>query len=88
MLVLIAQRPVFAILSRLCLQTKKKTLELADDFSSTKHKISEIILIFIEKITSPGDAAHLDRLLVTREAYWPAELCTHTHGFNKRREFR
>ena len=52
MLVLIAQRPVFAILSRLCLQTKKKTFELADDFISTKHKISEISFIVIEKITS------------------------------------
>ena len=32
--------------------TKKKTFELADDFISTKHKISEISFIVIEKITS------------------------------------
>ena len=37
----------------------------------SKHDISEISFIVIEKIISQGDAAHIDRLLLTREAYWP-----------------
>ena len=40
-------------------------------------------------ITTQEDAAHIDRLLLTREAYWTAQLCTLSpHGLNKRREFR
>ena len=50
---------------------------------------SEISFIVIDKITSQGDAAHTDRLLLTREAYWTAKLCTLSpHGLNKRRELR
>ena len=56
--------------------TNKKTSELAVHFNCIEHKISEISFIVIEKITSQGDAAHIDRLLLTREAYWTAQLCT------------
>ena len=67
----------------------QNTCELAFHFNCTKHEISEISFIFIEKITSQGDAAHIDRLLLTREAYWTAQLCTlNPHGPNKRREFK
>ena len=53
------------------------------------HVISEISFIVIEKITSQGDATYIDKLLLTREAYWTAQLCTlNPHGLNKRREFR
>ena len=55
---------------------KKKTYELAVHFNSIKHEISEISFVLIEKITSQGDAAHINRLLLTREAYWTAQLCT------------
>ena len=69
--------------------TNKKTCELAVHFKCTKHEISEISFIVIEKITSQGDAAHIDRLLLTRETFWTAELCTlNPHGLNKRGEFR
>ena len=36
-----------------------------------------ISFIVIEKITSQGDAAHIDRLLLTRETYWT----THVSSF-------
>lgn len=40
-------------------------------------------------ITTQEDAAHIDRLLRTREAYWIAQLCTfYPHGLNKGRESR
>ena len=69
--------------------TNKKTCELAVHFNRIEHDISEISFIVIEKITSQGDAAYIDRLLLTREAYWTAQLCTLSpHGLNKRREFR
>ena len=69
--------------------TNKKTCELAVHFNCTKHEISEISFIVIEKIATQGDAAHIDRLLLTREAYWTAQLRTRKpHGLNKRREFR
>ena len=69
--------------------TSKKTCELAVYFNCIEHDISEISFIVIEKITSQGDAAYIDRLLLTREAYWTAQLCTLSpHGLNKRREFR
>ena len=51
--------------------TNKKMCKLALHFNCTKHEISEIN--FIEKITTQGDAAHIERLLLTREAYWTAQ---------------
>ena len=71
------------------MRTNKTTCEIAVHFNCTKHEISEINFIVIEKITSQGDAAYIDRLLLTREAYWTAQLCTLSpHRLNKRREFR
>ena len=54
---------------KLSMLTNKKTCKLAVHFSCTLHEISEISFLVIEKITSQGDAAHIDRLLLTREAY-------------------
>ena len=54
--------------------TNKKTCELAVQY--IEHKISEISFILIEKITSHGDTAHIDRSLLTRESYWTTQLCT------------
>ena len=69
--------------------TNKKTCELAVHFNCIEHDISGISFIVIEKIASQGDAAYIDRLLLTREAYWTAQLCTLSlHGLNKRRKFR
>ena len=71
------------------MRTNKKTCELAVHFNCNQHEISEINFIVIERITSQGDAAYIDRLFLTREAYWTAQLCTvNPHGLNKRREFR
>ena len=67
----------------------KKTCELAVHFNCIKHEISQISFIVIEQIKGQGDAVYLDQLLLTREAYWTAQLFTlNPHGLNKRREFR
>ena len=51
--------------------------------------MSEINFIVIEQITNQGDVAYIDKLLLTREAYWTSQLFTlHPHGRNKRRESR
>lgn len=63
----------------------KRTCELAIHFNNSEHEISQISFIIIEQINS----LHLDQLLLTREAYWTAQLFTlNPHGLNKRREFR
>ena len=68
--------------------TNKKTCELPVHFNCTKNEISEISFIVIEQITSQGDAAYIDKLLLTREAYWTSQPFTlYPHGLNKRREF-
>ena len=67
----------------------KKTCELAVHFNCIKHEISQISFIVIEQITSQGDGVYLDQLLLTREAYWTAQLFTlNPHGLNKRCDFR
>ena len=48
------------------MRTNKKTCELAVHFNCTKHEISELSFIVSEKITSQGDAAYIDKLLLTR----------------------
>ena len=71
------------------LTNKKKTCKLAVHFNCIEREISVISFIVVEKITIQVDSAHIDRLLLTREAYWTAQLCTlNPHGRNKRREFR
>jgi len=67
----------------------KRTCELAIHFNNSEHDISQITFIIIEQIRSFVNSLHLDQLLLTREAYWTAQLFTlHPHGLNKRREFR
>ena len=67
----------------------KRTCELAIHFNDSKHEISQINFIIIEQIRSFENSLHLERLLLTREAYWTAQLFTLIpHGLNKRREFR
>jgi len=68
---------------------KQKIVGACSYFNCIKHEISELSIIVIEEITSWGDTAHIDRLLLTREAYWTSQLCTLSpHGLNKRRKFR
>ena len=67
----------------------KTTCELEIHFNDSKQEISQINCIIIEQIRSFENAAHLERLLLTREAYWTAQLFTvNLHGLNKRRESR
>ena len=67
----------------------KRTCELAIHFHDSEYEITQINFIIIEQIRSLENSLHLERLLLTREAYWTAQLFTlNPHGLNKRREFR
>ena len=67
----------------------KRTCELAIHYNNSEHEISQINFIIIEQIRSFENSLHLEQLLLTREAYWTAQLFTlNPHGLNKRRESR
>ena len=68
----------------------KRTCELAIHYKlNSEHEISQINFIIIEQIRSFENSLHLEQLLLTREAYWTAQLFTlNPHGLNKRRESR
>ena len=67
----------------------KRTCELAIRYNNSEHEISQINFIIIEQIRSFENSLHLEQLLLTREAYWTAQLFTlNPHGLNKRRESR
>ena len=71
------------------MKNNKNTCELATHFNSSEHQLSDISFIVIETIINFKNDSHLESLLLTRETYWTAQLCTlHPHGLNKREEFR
>ena len=68
------------------MKTKKKTCEVAIHFNAIPHQISDFQFICIEKIV---DQNNLESKLITREAYWTAQLRTlRPCGLNKRQEFK
>ena len=67
--------------------TSKTTCELAVHFNRAEHQMSDFEFIVIEKVVNESED-HLDRRLLTREAFWCSQLCTlHPYGLNKRSEF-
>ena len=67
--------------------TNKTTCELAVHFNRVEHQMSDFEFIVIENNVNESED-HIDRRLLTREAFWCSQLCTlHPHGLNKRSEF-
>ena len=67
------------------MKTNKKTCETAIHFNASKHAFEDFEFIGIERIEARDN---VDRILLTREAFWSAQLCTLApHGLNKRQEF-
>ena len=57
------------------------------NFNRVEHQMSDFEFTVIEKIVNECED-HIDRRLLTREAFWCSQLCTlHPHGLNKRSEF-
>ena len=54
-----------------------------------EHSLSDFSFIGIEQINNNNENNTIDKRLLTREAYWSAQLCTlKPYGLNKRCEFR
>ena len=80
---------VFAIINRQCSINNKRTCELAVHYNSFEHQICQISFIVIEQIVNHRNGVHLEQLQFTREAYWTSQpFSLHSHGLNKRREFK
>ena len=68
------------------MKTNKNSCEVAVHFNSADHSLSDFKFVCIEALR---DTNEVDKKLLTREAYWMAQLSTlHPHGLNKRAEFR
>ena len=68
--------------------TNKKTCEVAVHFNNTPHSLQEFSFQCIDQITHTNPQVGIDKLLITKEAYWSAQLFTLSpHGLNKRYEF-
>ena len=61
---------------KLAMNTNKNTCEAAIHFNKSSHILSDFSFIIIEQISNLSDNNSLDERLLTREAYWSAQLCT------------
>lgn len=69
--------------------TNKKTCEVAIHFNSLTHSLTDFDFICIEGIRNVESSHSTEQILLTREAYWSAQLFTlYPNGLNKRKEFR
>ena len=68
--------------------TNKKTCEVAVLFNSKEHTPTDFEFIGIERIVNVDNDRSLESILLTREAFWSAQLYTlFPYGLNKRQEF-
>ena len=68
--------------------TNKKTCEVATHYNKIPHKLDDFDFVIIEQMNNNTNMHNIDELLLTREAYWCAQLCTlQPFGLNKRAEF-
>ena len=69
-------------------QFTKEHLFFAIHFNKEKHVISDFEFIIVEQICNLSDNYSVDECLLTREAFWSAQLHTvQQYGLNKRLEF-
>lgn len=68
--------------------TNKTTCEVAIHFNKTPHTLDDFSFQCIDQVQAPSGSEEIDRLLITKEAYWSAQLFSLApHGLNKRKEF-
>ncbi len=68
--------------------TDKKVCEMAVHFNENKHEFKDLEFLAIEKVDLVN-GEDTNSPLLTREAYWVAQLCTITpYGLNERTELR
>ena len=71
------------------LVTKKKTSEVAVHFNRTPHDLNDFSFQCIDQVQiTANNSSNIEKLLITKEAYWSAQLFSLAlFGFNKRQEF-
>ena len=68
--------------------TNKKTCEVAVHFNKTLHTLNDFSFQFIDQVQVSNDSDRVDKLLITKEVYWSAQLFSLApYGLNKRQEF-
>ena len=68
--------------------TNKTTCEVAVHFNKIPHSLDDFEFQCIDQVQAPNDSDKIDRFLITKEAYWSAQLFSLApHGLNKRKEF-
>ena len=68
--------------------TNKTTCEVAVHFNKIPHSLDDFEFQCIDQVQAPNDSDEIDRFLITKEAYWSAQLFSLApHGLNKRKEF-
>ena len=69
--------------------TKKCSCEVAIHFNKEPHTLTDFEFLIIEQLCNLSvNNNSIDDRLLTREAFWCAQLCTmKPHGLNKRCEF-
>ena len=68
--------------------TNKKTCEVAVHFNSAPHSLQDFEFQCIDQIAHANSRTLLENTLITKEAYWSAQLFTLSpYGLNKRQEF-
>ena len=66
----------------------KKTREVEKHFNNTPHTLSDLSFQCIDQVQASSDSDRIDKLLITKEAYWSAEFFSMApFGLNKRQEF-
>ena len=68
---------------------KKNTCEVAVHFNKTPHDLSDFSFQCIDQVqATANNSTNIEKLLITREAYWSAQLFSLApFGLNKRQEF-
>ena len=68
--------------------TDKKTCEVAVHFNKSPHALNNFTFLSIDQAEANCTPEIMDKLLITKEAYWSAQLFSLTpYGLNKRQEF-
>ena len=74
--------------SKSAMLTNKTTCEVAIHLTRTPRTIGDFSFQRIDQVQAPSGSERIDRLLITKEAYWSAQLFSLApHGLNKRKEF-
>ena len=68
--------------------TNKTTCEVAVHFNKIPHTLDDFSFQCIDQVQASCNSEEIDRLLITKEAYWSAQMFSLApQGLNKRKEF-